>query len=224
MVDSDCYSDNEEPSSRMSRLVTLLFMAIALEAGVVTLFVRSYWPRKGFTTSSLIGSPPEITCCRYDRFYSYYPVSGHCVLSDALQKECDVAVETLYELYTRREDVVCESVAYYNHSIVLSSTEYPLLTDLLQIDSNCLPNSLKSTGIGCCSVSLSQISYDKLQKPMSWSYLKKSIKLAFYYCVATFVILLLATFVFDEWRRRRLEKATLQTKLINATYQVITIR
>eukprot|EP01084_Bolivina_argentea_P160154 278890_1 len=223
VVDSDCYSHNEETSSRMSRLVTLLFMAIALEAGVVTLLVRSYWPSKGSTTSSFIYSPPAITCCRYDRFYTHHPVSGqHCVVSDALQKECDFAVGTLYELYIRSQEVVCGSGAYYNHSIVLSSTECPLLADLHQIDSNCLPNSLTSTGIGS-NVSLSQISYDKLQKSMSWSCLKESIQLAFYYCLAAFVILLLAIFVFDEWRRRHLEKVTLQTKLINATYQVIII-
>ncbi len=189
----------------------------------MTLLVRSYWPSKGSTTSSFIYSPPAITCCRYDRFYTHHPVSGqHCVVSDALQKECDFAVGTLYELYIRSQEVVCGSGAYYNHSIVLSSTECPLLADLHQIDSTCLPNSLTSTGIGS-NVSLSQISYDKLQKSMSWSCLKESIQLAFYYCLAAFVILLLAIFVFDEWRRRHLEKVTLQTKLINATYQVIII-
>ncbi len=220
-MDNDYYSHNEEAaSSRISRLTTLLFVAIALETGVLALLVRSYWPNKGST--SFIYSPPGITCCRYDnRFYTHHPVSGHCVLSEDLQKECNFVVQALSELYMRSQGGMCKSGAYYDHSIVISSTDYPLLADLRKIDSNCLPNSLTGyIGFGS-NVSLSPTSYARLKKSVSWPCLQKSIQLAFYCSVAALVILLLAIFVFDEWRRRRIEKATIQTKLINATYQVI---
>ncbi len=224
VVDSDCYSHKKESSSRVSRLTTLLFMATALEAGVLALFVWSYWPpNKGPSSASFIYSPPATTCCRYDHFYTYRPVSGqHCVVSDALKKECDLAVGVLSDLYMGSQGGVCESGSHHDHSIVISSTEYPLIADLHQADSNCLPNSLMSIGIGS-NVSLSKVSYTKLKKSVSWSCIRKSIQLAFYCCIATLVILLLAIFAFDEWRRRHLEKATLQTNLINATYQVTII-
>ncbi len=185
----------------------------------MALLVRSYWPNKDST--SFIYSPPGINCCRYDkRFYAHHPVSGHCVASEDLQNECDFVVQALSELYMRSRGGMCKGGAYDDHSIVLSSTEYPLLADLRQIDSSCLPNSLWMF-IGSPNVSLSPKLYAGLKKSTSWPCTKKYIQLAFYSCVAALIILPLAIFVFDEWRRRRIEKATIQTILINATYQVI---